>query len=398
MANKKKPNKVQSMIERLIEQPYSPKLRDKINEYIRNTTVFKKVITETGNQSAAGRASFTFHKGTHVDNLFCNVVTLDQLFHKKNIVEDVINHKLEKQQIVEEIDALKKELDLRFTIYAFWVDRVDALKQLLLNETKYDFTSSKLDEILTPKTGHSKSDGSKLTYGLRAIQNLEQLEEKGKLTKSSTEYLIEKAQTYLRLGALDLAQENAKEVLKIDEKNSDAWFVRILVLLIKRKSTLKELNRLYHMTEGVVTPLTSEEHSASENLADNASEYEKIQDNLNAILAKAISYWPQENKHTYRDHDKWIFSKNLFIESIYERFKIYGEPSFEIMNKNDLSSRIDNFEQKALNIIYEYHERHIHSENLFYNIFSDEYLTVDLKLLHIKYLTSNNGYDTHINE
>lgn len=420
MANKKSPNGVQGMVERLLNEPCNQRLRNKVNHYVRNTDVFKCVVTSSKSNH---NDKYEFQRSGQTDNLFCNVLQLDQLFGKPKVVEGIISGSLSRDELGKELMDVETELRSRFDSYAYWMNRLEGLKAVLLGEPKEFFSEQRLSEALqvSPYQDHH---GKELPFALRAVRHLEQLEERGRLTNPTASGLAEKADALVRLGALDLADRYAQEALAQDAGCSSAWVVRIMVALKLRDEAIRENQHYGFMNEGVGTPLTSEEHWAEERQDEALEKAAKQYATLGKILPGAIVHWPKVNTYAYQQEEMFRVARNLLITTLFKKvhpetaqssrnlaslyqangmepeYQLWGSKVFHSFNfghenVDDHFSPFDGIERQALQIVLKDRDRRLEDHYEFYGFWNKDSLALDLQLLHLRLVLDDGGYARH---
>ena len=420
MANKKSPNGVQGMVERLLDGSCSIEMRNKVNQYIRKTKVFDSVL-ESG--MSVHNAKYAFRSSEQTDNLFCNVLQLDQLFHSPKVVEGITTGSLSRNELKAELGAVEKELSARFASYAYWMRRLEALKSLILSDSDFDFTEKRLSDVLQVSPLQD-SCGRDLPFGIRAVQLMEHLEEAGQLTSPTAKILAEKADALLRLGELSLADSYAEKALMQDSSCSNAWVIRITVALKMRAEAAQEYQRYSYLNEGVSTPLTGEEHWSAERQDEALDEAAKQGAILEKILPGAVVHWPKVNAHAYQQEDMYRVARNLLIESLFRKihpgksqccrdlaalYRVNGmSPEYnhtlasfhsrsnlvECVDKVE-SLFLDGPERGALEIVLKYRDKRLEDHCQFYGIWDDKSLVLDLQLLHLRFVLKDEGYAEH---
>lgn len=420
MAKKKNPNGVQGMVERLLDGPCSSKIRNTVNHYIKKTKVFNDVL-DSG--ISIHNAKYAFRLSEQTDNLFCNVLQLDQLFHSPKVVEGITTGSLSRSELQNELEAVQKELSARFESYAYWMRRLEALKSLILSDSGFRFTEKRLSDVLQVSPIQD-SCGRDRPFGIRAVQFMEHLEEAGQLTSPTAKTLAEKADAFLRLGELSQADRYAEKALMQDDSCSNAWVIRITVALKMRAEAAQEYQRYSYLNEGVSTPLSGEEHWIAERQDEALDEAEKQGAILEKILPGAVVHWPKVNAHAYQQEDMYRVARNLLIESLFRKihprtsqccrdlaalYRVNGMSPEYNHTLASLHSRpnlvdcvdkveslfLDGLDRDALAIVLKDRDKRLENHYQFYGIWDDESLVLDLQLLHLRFVLKGEGYAKH---
>jgi len=192
MSLKKESGGVQATIERLTgKRPCPQYLRAALNKYL-NSPLFQgsrrpgqKIPQKQALQGA--------------DTLVMNALNLDQVFQgDTKTVTNIITKEISEVALRRKIEAAEGEIRRRFDTYGYWVQRIDALKSVLLDQS-VDLKTVRLDARLAamPAVG---SLSQPTPFALRAIQQLEHIEERGRLAQPSANEYAEQADAYLSLG------------------------------------------------------------------------------------------------------------------------------------------------------------------------------------------------------
>lgn len=424
MARTKNSNGVQAKIEDLIESPCPEDLRRALIKYIKETDIFKQYIVVSQNMSAGGGSSYEFRPGHEADDLICNTLQLHILFKNTKVVTSIVEGTIDDAVLNEEIEKSEEELRKRFDAYAYWIYRLSSLKKVLKGRES-DFKSRRLDDVLN--VDRDDNVGARQEpFILRAVQNLESLEDRGRLISPTADALAEKATAMLSLGFYGRADEYAVRAIGLDKSCSQAWFVRTVVALEGRSKAEKELFSA-HLRSQDAPALSSEERWAEERMEEVASKADDYEKKLKEILPQAIIHWPIEEgvSGVYQHSDRRMFARDLFIDLMFKAVRPLNFskpiPSWQIYERNGLAEEYDycmkdilpgrndpepevefevveGDEKEALKIIFNERDERLESWSPFYEARDNAIAIKEFKLLHLRYVTGNSRYNDHLKE
>lgn len=421
MARPKNPNGVQAKIEKLIESPCPEELRTTLSHYLDKTSLFKNHIVTSETLSGSERKSREFKPGIDADNLICNVLLLHQILKDTQVVSEVIDGTIDNDYLKKILRKSEDELRKRFEAYAYWIYRISSLKKVLQEKT-CNFSEDNLEDALQIEVGGiaiSKND----PFILRAVRNLEELEESGRLNNPTAESYAEKAEAMLSLGFLDQADEYAASAIKIDETCSKAWFIRTVVALEGRKRAGNDYFNARLRGEDAEA-LSSEERWAEEMMEMASNEAELYEQRLREIIPRSILHWPKEPDSPSFNHDsRRIFARDIFVDMMFRAvhplrsrrnietkqvYAIHGMLEDYLSEAEDFPwvsndppplakvSLVEGFERDALEIVFAERDESLSRGFGFYHWNDDAVLIKDLKLLHLRYVTRNSSYVDHL--
>lgn len=399
MANKKKSDGVIATIERLTGQMPCPVfLRNCLNKYLYEDTLFEG--------ACKGGATKEKEQGKLVpgetDALVMNALNLDQVFNgATSSVVGIINGEISGKELISELERAGAELQRRFDAYGYWVQRMDQLKQVLV-EGNVDLKKIRLDQLIkTPSDSSAFSNQN--PFALRAFQQLERIEVKGRLGGPTSSELVEQADAYLSLGDMRRADEKARAALEIDKSNARAWFIRVMSALKTRNLALRQMRHQEMVAQEMAEPMSAHEAWAYEMASEEQSRAADCQQTLNLILPQALLHWPKSNagSRSYEHGKERHVVRDLFINAIFA--KVAGRP-FDI---NGLEAEwkykwgkearysmapLDVVELQALQLLLQ--ERDDPSA-LYYEYIREPGIGRNFKLLHLRWALKLNGYAEH---
>lgn len=133
------------------------------------------------------------------DTLALNILELDEAFRgDTRTVTRIIGGELTPKELTQSLDFAEAEIHRRFDIYEKWVRRFADLKTLLADQS-IDLRTVRLDERL--RTANSSTDRPyvRRPFAMRAIQELERVEERGRIGRLSAREYAEQADAYMAL-------------------------------------------------------------------------------------------------------------------------------------------------------------------------------------------------------
>jgi hypothetical protein len=142
------------------------------------------------------------------DVLLHNALILDEIFRgETEKVLSIIKNDFAKNKLEGELDKAQGDIEQRFQTYAYWNEQFPAVRKVLTDHFT-DLTRESLNDKLKnlPQT---ISVDKPLPFGLRAIQRLETIEERGQLRKKTADEYAEQADAYMALGDSEMATANA---------------------------------------------------------------------------------------------------------------------------------------------------------------------------------------------
>ena len=177
-------------------------------------------------------------------------------------VAKIIQNELEQTELTKAIDEAQRQSNRRFEVYAYWREHFGTLKALLTNQ-QVDLKKQRLDEKLRQSQGHSPAT-TPLPFALRAIQNLETIEERGRRGRWSADEYAEQAEAYLALKDYAKASQKARDAITVEPKHARAWFIRVMVALHQRNRAIHEMQRQQMIADEFAEPMSAHETMARE--------------------------------------------------------------------------------------------------------------------------------------
>jgi|GEM_PF-1920143 len=320
---KKDPGGVQATIERLTGIYPCPKyLRDAANKYLKSLLFPENHRTKLTMKEKL--------RSPNADVLIMNALQLDEVFKGNTaMVVKIINSENsenDKKQFQDALDKAEKDIQSRFEVYAYWVQHIGVLKSALSNQS-IDLKNVRLDEVLK-EIPHSQSVSTRapLPFALRAIQQLESIEKRGRLGRPTADELAEQADAYMALRDFNQAGEKAREALEVDPTHAHAWFVRVMAALQLRNSAFHTMKHHQFVAQEIADPMSSQESMAWQLMDDESDRVIKHHEKLNEILPQALLHWPLKQGSQYDYAKERAFVRDLFIDEAF---------SVAISGKND---------------------------------------------------------------
>lgn len=414
MGNKKKSDGVIATIERLTGQAPCPTfLRNSLNKYL-----YEGALLEGASK---GRASKKKVQGKLIqgetDALVMNVLNLDQVFNgATTAVVRIVSGEVEGKELEEMLDRAGAELQRRFDAYGYWVQRVEQLKKIL-GEGNVDLKKVRLDQLIKTPSDASVSSHQN-PFALRAFQQLERIEEKGRLGAPTVAELVEQADAYLALGDMRRATAKACSALEVDKTNARAWFIRVMAGLQARNAALRQMRHQEMVAQEIAEPMSAHEVWAREMASEEQGKAADCQQALNKILPQALLHWPRafagsrsyehgRERHVVRDlfinaifakvAGPQAFPRNYYLNGLEAEWKFRRENSdlSSIMWEPDpeaVSAPLDSVELQALQLLLQ--ERDNPSAQSYESIWEPG-IGREFKLLHLRWALKLDGYTEH---
>ena len=412
MSRAKENTGVAATIERLTGQKPCPEfLRTALRRYLRaDDSIFrvegKRKPTEIERLAAPG-----------ADTLVLNVLELDEAFRgETKIVTKIIGRKLNPRDLANSLEAAEAEIRRRFDIYEKWVRRFAHLKNLLM-EQSIDLKKERLDERLRTKNRTAGSQHDAKPFGLRAIQELERIEERGLLGRLSAREYAEQADAYMSLGDFEEAGTRAAQAIKVDPHHARAWFIRVIAALRLRNASVAAMQHQNMIATEIAEPMSSQESNALQLAAEEACQAHRHRQSLEQMLPEALLNWPTINGRQFDHQEQWMIVRDLFIDQTLSRvvaaqstrpgkaretddgvefeleFQQGGVPTIQSMI--DAGSALNATEREVLTVLLAERDRNPWT---FFDPRDPSYLVKDFKLLHLRWTLQLNGYEQHWNE
>lgn len=413
MGNKKKSDGVIATIERLTEQKPCPVLlRNCLNKYLYEEALFEGASREcAGKKKVQGKL---IHGET--DALVMNLLCLDQVFNGSTTsVVGIVSGEFEGKELEEILDRAGAELQRRFDTYGYWVQRMGKLKKILTNGS-VDLKTERLDKLIktpadTPVFHHQNP------FALRALQQLERIEEKGRLGVPTVVELIEQSDAYLALGDVRRATEKACAALEVDKTNARAWFIRVMAVLRQRNAALRQMQRHETVAREVAETMSAHEAWAHEMASEEQDKAADYQNTLSKILPQALLHWPRASagSHAYEHTNERYVVRDLFINTVFSkvaglkalhrnyalngldaewefRFKNHEWGGMQAPALENEPAPLDEIELEALRLLLQERDRPYVPVN---ESIGKAWVGRELKLLHLRWTLKIDGYDKH---
>jgi tetratricopeptide (TPR) repeat protein len=371
---KKTSSGVLATLERLTgKKPCPDYLRNIANKYLVHPDLFPKNCKSNKEKLASENA----------DEIMMNALTLDEAFKgKTEIVVAIINGKLEGTKLENSLDEAQRENKRRYEVYACWEHHFPAL-QMILTSDSLDLRKERLDEKLRTIVP-SQSTKPILPFALRAIQNLETIEERGWLGRLTANEYAEQADAYMALGDYSKADERSRKAIEVDPDHARAWFIRVMVALRQRNSSAHEMQYYQMIVTEASEPMSSQESWALQMANDNGAQAAYFHEKLNEILPKALLNWPRKNREQYDHPDEYVYVRNLFIDQVFMTAISKHKDGNDVLPFND-------DEKPLLSRLIA--ERDKNSSSFFF--LDRNLLARNLKLLHLRWILKLDGYAEH---
>jgi hypothetical protein len=412
MGNKKKSDGVISTVERLTGQAPCPAfLRNSLNKFLYEEALFEGA---SKGRAGNGKVQGKLIQG-ETDALVMNVLNLDQVFNGATTdVVRIVSGEVDGKDLEALLDRASAELQRRFDIYGYWVQRMGLLKQLLI-DGGIDLKKERLDQLITTPTDTSAFPLQK-PFALRALQQLEQIEEKGRLGAPTVVELVEQSDAYLALGDVRRATEKARAALEIDKTNARAWFIRVMAALWERNAALRQMRHLETVAQEAAEPMSAHESWAYDMASEEQGKAANYQRTLNKILPQALLHWPRVFSRTYEHVRERHIVRDLFISAIFDkvagpqafhrnyslngleaewkflRQKSYLAAFMEEQDPETVSVPLDSVELKALELLLQERDD---ANSQWYEFASQLGIGREFKLLHLRWALKMDGYATH---
>lgn len=406
MSRKKESGGVQATIERLTGKSPCPEyLRNAANKYLSSPLFSDSHREKLTKQSKIAQPG--------AETLILNALALDEVFKgETDTVVKIIINEINQNELCAKLDNAEAEIKRRFETYGYWMQRIGSLRSVLLDNS-IDLKAIRLDESL-----NSMSTDRPMTkpssFALRAIQQLESIEERGRLGQPSVNELVEQADAYLALGDLAKAGKKARDAIEVDPTHARAWFVRVMAALQLRNSSLRAMQHHQMVSVEIAEPMSSQESWAIQMADEEANHAARHHEILNEILPQALLNWPRINARQFDHREQRTFVRNLFIENAFTSvISLSGReangltPEWvlmiehnwgidEIQRKNGVSKLpFNEIERTVLAQIVTERDK---AGDFFFDPLDRHQLSKDFKLLHLRWMLKLDGYEQHWRE
>ncbi|WP_417067950.1 hypothetical protein [Niveibacterium terrae] len=336
MGNKKKPNGVVATIERLTGQTPCPEhLRSCLNKYLYVDGLFQ------GGRSRPPKELGRLEAGK-TDALVLNVLSLDIVFAgDTQLVARILRGEVEGPELSESLTSAEGDLNRRYEAYGYWVLRMKQLRSVLLHEERPDLRTVRLHEYIKspdPQTGVAHNS----PFALRAVQQLERSEAKGRIGGASASDLVDQADAYFTLGDLARAATKAEEAIALEPQNAHAWFIRVMAALRLRNEALQHVQSYQIEADEIGLPLTGHEHWVAERRNEFLEIARRQDELLMEILPNALLNWPRAAPRSaaYEHGREWRLVRDQFIDAVFT--KVCGCDFPHCYARNGLDAELQN--------------------------------------------------------
>lgn len=405
---KKEPGGVQATIERLTGQrPCPDHLRAAANKYLKSDLFPTNHKSKISNKDILSAPS--------ADILLINTLELDQVFQgDTDVVVGIMLGRYIKKDLNDKIENAESEIKRRFEIYSYWMQRIGSLKSIL-NDDATDLKTERLDMKLK-SFQHDSSLRTPAPFALRAIQQLETIEERGRLGRPTADECAEQADAYMALGDFVKADKKAQEAIDVDPNHARAWFVRVMVALKQRNLAISEMQHHQMIATEIAEPMSGQESWAREMADDAANKAADFHSHLREILPKALLHWPKIN-NKYDHNEERIIVRDLFVDQVFSLVTVrnysvsnrslseingFG-PEWALLNSSNYSaafmSEVDSKElplsAEEVDVLMQIAEEYDKQKHYFYRLPDRSYFVKSFKLLHLEWLLNIDTYERH---
>lgn len=422
MSRNRNENSILTTIERLTGKTPCPEyLRNSLNKYLYVENLFPGSVRKPGKKTKGKLEK------PNTDSLVLNILALDEAFRgETELVSRIVMKDISSKELSEKIIATEEELKRRFDVYNYWIQRIQSLK-LLLTDNSIDLKTMRLDEKLN-NVPVIEFSSVPVSFALRAIHQLEQNEERGRLGRPTADEYTERADAYLALGDYPKADLNAIKALESDETHPKAWFIRARVALLLRNKALNSMRFQEMVASEFADPMSAQESSAREMASEEVDRAYSYTRTLEEILPKALLHWPKLSHGQYDHNELRTQLRDLFINHVFacvttdsyrnldsRRFYVANGLGEEwklkyrnLFNQAYWDSKEETFqleenekfpleenEKLALKLIFDERDK---KGILFFDLFDKSKLAKDLKLLHMRWMFKLDGYEKHWQE
>lgn len=410
MPAKKDPNGVQATIERLTSKsPCPEELRHSLNKYLYEKRLFEGAQKNNG-KKVLGKLS-----SPDTDVLVINLLALDQSFRgETETVIKIATKEIEITDLEKKIKESQKEFKRRLDIYTYWERRIDALWQVLKEES-FDVRLHSLDSLLDAKL--KQFNVNKISsFGLQAVQTLERIESRSRIGMPTVGEYVELADAYFSLEDYANAERNAVLALKLNKEHARAWFIRVIIALRYRNVAVNQIRYHEMVAQEIAEPMSSQESWALD-MADEAADIAAVYNQkLEEILPNALLYWPRDDGGKFLDCEQRNIVRDLYIEHAFtiatsQQRHISGEQysringfeaewRFEFECHPYLQSRgykkgVLPFNKGEIDVLKMLIEEYGKEIFFYFDIRDASSNLKEFKLLHLRWLLGLEGYEEH---
>lgn len=299
---------VQATLERLTGKSPCPRyLLQTANKYLR-TTLFDVFVPR-------GKKASNEEKLSHpaAGTLLLNALELDDLFlGETSTVIKLLRKDFSAEQLAEKLSAAQRSVSWRHERYAYWHRRGAALNAVM-TKPDLDFKSVRVDDLLNQHLPHEPAARGD-PFAMRAMQELERIEERGRLVGPNADSLAEQAEAYLNLGGYREAAQKARQATELDDRHAKGWFVRVVAAIRLRDVEAREVHRWRIEATEVAEVMSAHEAMAHDEAAEAADRWNKRQLSVADLAAQALLHWPTVGRG-YPAHPEWRATvKKTFLQ------------------------------------------------------------------------------------
>lgn len=401
------PNGVIATLERITRQKPLPRdIRDTANKYLRSKVLFpKKGGALDTNEAKLARP------GTH--DLLFNALMLDQVFRgDTGLVVQLLQGEVKPKELSKHCEDARNEIERRAQIYSYWSQRMQRVEEVLRTT---DFRTQSLELLLRVEDAQQNS-APPASLALRAVRKLESIEQRPSLNGPAASDLVEQAEAYLSLGDFATAEARARSAIELEPSNPRAWFTRVVAAVKDRNHHLASARRHRIDATEMAEPMSAHERWAHESADDAGSKAADSQRALGEIVPQALLHWPKTARGGYEHNDWRGMLLELMLDQAFLKVQMGGylgesRQAFELngfesewnlkLDSHELARSVGDprprcpFSQPeldALTMLFDEDDRYPYSV---FPIGGRDMYAQDLRLVHLRWVLGNKGYDQH---
>jgi hypothetical protein len=314
----KSSNGVQATLEKLTGKTPCPRyLLQTANKYLRSE-LFSEFVTRGVRTSNASKLS---HDAART--LLMNALELDDLFlGDTGAVIKLLKHEFSAEELKAKLDAVHREASRRYERYAYWHQRGAALKTVMA-EPAVNFKAERVDDLLNQY--QTQATATRVgSFAMRAMQQLEQIEERGRLAGPNANVLAEQAEAYLDLGNTVEAAAKAQQATELDRHHAKGWFVRVVAAIRLRNAEAEQMHRWNIEATEVADPMSAHEAMANDMASEASSRLGQRQASLADLAAQALLHWPTTDRGRPA-HPEWrAIVRKVFLKHCFWAIRLGG--------------------------------------------------------------------------
>lgn len=387
-------------------KPCPRELRDTANKYLRSK-LFLQRRSERGSYE-------TRLAQPGARTLLMNALNLDEIFRGNTaLVVSILLGEVDKNELDKRCTEATRDIERRARVYVYWQQRMPAVQAVLSG--KVDLAKERLEALLDNASATS-TDKVYTPFALRAVRTLERAEQGRRSYNPSTSDLVEQADAYLMLGDHDAATARARQATELDPTNTRAWFIRVVAVLKQRNRALSETKRYRLEATEAAEPMSAHERSAHEAADEAAMQASTNQEMLDRIVPEALLHWPTGTWGQHEHSDWRALVRDLMLAQAFRKI-LMGDKlgssrrALELNglaeegrlmldapqipgSANDASQELPlrQSERETLTLLFAEHDRYPFD---FFDLTQGNLLAHDLKLLHLRWVLGNDGYEQH---